>query len=92
MPVSVFVSYKYLIYLELLGFHKNYKLDSIHIKSKTKVKARNKGCGKSKNRIKLIITSKNFSKIFQFEKISLGIVALFIKFFIMEPMEFTIFF
>ncbi len=72
----------------LFDIDKKIYLDSVHIKSKTKVKARNMGCGRNKNRIKGIITSKNVFKMFQSQKILFDIIALFIKVSIITPYDF----
>ena len=63
-------------------------LGKVRIKRKSKESGGNSG---DKNRIKFVITSKNFSKTFQFKEISFDIIALFVKLSIVEPMGFTIF-
>ena len=52
---------------------------------KKRIKNKSKKDGRDKNRIKSIITSKNFSKTFQSQEISLNIIAMFIKVFIITP-------
>ncbi len=59
---------------------------------KKQVKNKSKGDVRNKNRIKLITANKNFSKTFQSQKISLDIVALFIKLLIIITRQLTIFF
>ena len=53
---------------------------------KKQVKNKSQGNGKNKNRVKLIVTSKNFSKAFPSEEISFDNIAMFIKVFIAKPM------
>ena len=52
---------------------------------KNQVKSQSNGDGRDKNRIKFIRTSKNLSKVFQSQEISLDIIALFIKLSIVTP-------
>ena len=81
------------------GFSGNkYFCTKINIKPKTRqyshkkwVENKRERDSVNENRIKFIITSKNFSKTLQSKEISFGIIALFVKLFIVKPRRFTIF-
>lgn len=76
----------------LKDFHLDYPNININIinglardhSHKSQIKNKIKGKSRNKNRIRLIVTSKNFSKTFQFKEILLDLLVLFRKLFILE--------
>ena len=62
---------------------------SVHIKNRIENKI--EWASGDKNRVKLIIASKNFSKTFYFKKIMFHIITLFVELFIVNPRKSTFF-
>ncbi len=59
---------------------------------KKQIKNKNDRNGRNKNRTKFTVANKNFSKTFQPQEISLDVIALFIKVFIITSRQLMIFF